>query len=192
MKRSSFKAKKPLKREIAEYRKTPKKGWIAPSWLKSIPHRKSDHGDTVIKKKLWRLTSDYVRIKDYYLYGGVCPGCKKFKFSNWKDGQACHFKRWTRCNTYGKYYTNNILLGCADCNKFGEDGLVGFNFGNELIKRYGYSIIDEIDLVNERNKNEKFNDIILVEMIEETIKAIGKLPEQPEYYDKLLAKKKAV
>lgn len=160
--------------------------WKPPTWLGSIPQ--GSHGSTSIQKKAWKVTSDYVRIKDFITFGGVCPGCNQFKFTTWKDGQACHWKSWGASNSYSKYDMRNILLGCSNCNH-NEDGMIGFNFGSELMARYGIDNPEYIEQINNENRGKKMEDIILVGMIELIIDKMKDLPEKPDYYDKVLAKK---
>ena len=183
MRRTAFKPKKTEKKVIAEYRKTPKKGWIPPKWIGSIPQ--GSHGTGKIQKKAWKVTSDYVRIQNYHTYGGVCPGCNQFKFTTWKDGQCGHFKSWGASNSYAKYFLKNLLMICANCNN-NENGLIGFNMGAELLERYGEDVIDEIDEENNLRRGQKIEDMVLVGMIELLIIGMGKLPEQPDYYQKVI------
>lgn len=158
--------------------------WKPPTWLGGIPQ--GSHGSTSIQKKAWKVVSDFVRIRDFNLYGGVCPGCNEWKFDSYKDGQCCHWKRWTNCHAYGKYEIRNLILGCANCNKFGEDGVVGFNFGMELIRRYGADNPEYVENVNKEYRGKKLEDIVLVGMIEIIIDKMKVLPEKPAYYEKVI------
>ena len=194
MKRSGFanKPRKPMKRtplarvspNKVKKSKTSIYKWTPPKWLGSIPQ--GSHGSTSIQKKTWKVISDFVRIRDYSLYGGVCPGCSEFKFHTWKDGQCCHWKRWTNCNSYFKYEIRNLILGCSGCNKFEEDGVVGYKFGIELIKRYGNGNLKYVEEENKTYHGKKMEDIVLVGIIEMLIGRMKDLPEKPDYYDKVI------
>ena len=183
MKRTGFKPKKTEKRIIAEYRKTPKKGWVAPKWIGAIPQ--GSHGTGKIQKKAWKVVSDFVRIKDFHLHGSICFGCKENKIHHWKDGQAGHWKSWGYSNSYAKYEIRNLLMICANCNT-NEDGLVGYRIGEQLNKMYGKKNEDYIIEQNNAYRGKKMEEIVLVEMIEMYIRAMKDLPEQPDYYQKVI------
>lgn len=185
MKRGSFKRKIPQKRVIAEYRRTPKKGWQKPSWLGVIPM--GSHGSTPVQKKCWKIVSDFVRIKDYHTYGGYCPGCRQFRFQSYKDGHCGHWKSWGASSGYAKYEIRNLLLICPNCNN-NENGQIGFNIGSELIMRYGPDNPEYIDMMNLTYHGKKMEDMILVGMIELLMAKMKDLPEKPDYWDKLITR----
>lgn len=194
LKRSGFsnKPRKPLKRTPLK-RVSPNKvkksktsiyKWTPPKWLGGIPQ--GSHGSTSIQKKTWKVISDYVRIKDYYSYGGQCVSCETF-FESWKDGQCGHFKSWGASNSYGKYYLYNLALQCPHCNHI-DDGAIGFNFGAELMHRYGLDVIEKIEQENNDRRGQKMEDIILIGMIQELLPLFKNYPEKPDYYDKVVAR----
>lgn len=60
------------------------------AWIKAIPPSTS-HGTGTLQKRLWRLVSDFVRIRDWYKYGTcVATGVK---IENWRSGDAGHTAR---------------------------------------------------------------------------------------------------
>lgn len=182
MKRGTFKRKKPLKRVIAEYRKPIKKGWQPPSWVGVIPQ--GSHGSTKIQKKAWKLISDYVRIHDYYTYGGKCAACGKF-FEDWRDGHCGHFKSWGASNSYAKYYLKNLALICPYCNQ-NENAMIGFNFGQTLMDRHGIDVIYDIEDENNNRRGQKMEDFYLVGMMEVILPGFERYPGKPDYYDKMM------
>lgn len=199
MKRSGFKQKptKPMKRTPLK-RVSPNKvkksktsiyKWTPPKWIGGIPH--GSHGNTSIQKKAWKVTSDYSRISDFNKYGGVCPGCNEWKFDTWKDGQAGHWKAWGSIHAYGKYELKNLCMICSTCNKY-ENGQIGFNIGAELLDRHGIDVHDYINRVDIENTGKKLDDIILVGLIEILIDKMKYLPEKPDWYDKVVARKDTV
>jgi len=195
MKRSAFsnKPRKPLKRtplarispNKVKKSKTSIYKWIPPKWLGSIPQ--GSHGSTSIQKKTWKVISDYVRIKDYYTYGGQCVSCEHY-FQSWKDSQCGHFKSWGASNSYGKLFMLNLAAQCPHCNHI-DDGAIGFNFGAELMNRYGLDVIEKIEEENNNRRGQKMEDIILIGMIETLLPSFKSYPEKPDWYDKVLAKK---
>lgn len=180
-----FVSKKTTKKEIAEYRKTPKKGWKPPSWIKSIPQ--GSHGSTSIQKKYWKVISDLVRIKDFYMFGGYCFGCQQNKINHWKDGQCAHFKSWGASNSYAKFEIRNLLMTCANCNN-NENGMIGYRIGEQLQKMYGKKNNEYIEEQNNNYRGVKMEDMVLVEAIELLLPNFEKLTEQPDWYHKVLAK----
>lgn len=193
MKRSGFKNKprKPMKRTPLK-RVSPNKvkksktsiyKWTPPKWIGGIPQ--GSHGSTSIQKKTWKVISDFVRIKDYYNYGGICPGCMTFKFYSYKDMQAGHWKSWGASNSYAKYEMRNLCGICANCNN-NENGQIGFNIGMELIARYGEDNPEYIDEQNNYHRGKKMEDIVLVGIIEMLINRMKDLPEKPDWYNKVV------
>lgn len=195
MKKTPFKRKltKPMKRtplkkvspNKVKKKRTPVYKWVDPSWIKSVPQ--GSHGSTSIQKKLWKVVSDFVRIKDFYLNGTMCPGCLQNKFGTWKDGQAGHWKAWASCNSYAKYEIRNLLMICSNCNR-NEDGMIGHRIGEKLKQLYGDDNPEFIRLNDIENRGKKLDDIILVDIMKMIILSMSKLPEQPEYYSKIINK----
>ena len=73
--RDATKPKKATKKRTAVKKSAnKKKSRSLPTWLKAIPESKA-HGAGTYQKRLWRLTSDYVRIRDWYEYG-VCAATR--------------------------------------------------------------------------------------------------------------------
>ena len=163
--------------------------WTPPTWITPIPT--GSHGSTKIQKKLWKIISDFVRIKDYHAYGGLCPGCKQFKFHTYKDMQAGHWKSWGASNSYAKYEIRNLCGICANCNN-NENGEIGFNIGIELIYRHGEDNQLYIEQQNNEYRGKKMEDVVLVGIMEMIIDKMKELPEKPDYYEKVLAKKNAI
>ena len=109
-----IKRKKFLKRTAIKPKKVPKG---TDAWIRAIPQGR--HGSGHLQKRLWRLTSDMVRISDFYKYGGKCVATGK-QLATWNDGQAGHFKSWQKCNGMYKFNTNNIFLQSAYSNSSGR------------------------------------------------------------------------
>ncbi len=162
--------------------KTISKGWTPPKWFNSIPI--GSHGSNPVQKRLWKLTSDYVRIFNFYTYGNKCVSCNE-RFESWKHLQGGHYKTWGASNSYAKYNLLNIASQCAKCNHNGG-GDIGYAFGIELKRRHGDDILERIEIEDQRHRGAKMENIILVQIAEVLVKSIYDLPEKPDYWDKLI------
>ena len=151
--------------------------WTPPAWLKSIP--KGSHGSTDIQKRLWKITSDVVRIRDWYKYGGSCVSCGG-KIPSWKEGQAGHFKPYSVCNSYFKFNTENLALQCAYDNAYGGADK-GYRFGEELERR-GVNL-EQLQKYNLKLHGSKMYDYELIPIIEKLLDT--ELPEYPDYFNKI-------
>lgn len=159
------------------------------SWIKSIPQ--GTHGSTLIQKKFWKITSDYVRIRDFYLFRS-CTSCGKY-FQDWKDSQAGHYKAWGSCRGYSKFHVDNIFAQCAVCNSSGsssfvspkDTNVIGGNFKDNIRKRYGPKRIKFIESLDSY-PTEKMDDVKCERLAKELLIKMGKLQEQPDYYQKVI------
>lgn len=95
---------------------------------------------TTLKKKLWKLTSEYVRRRDADSEGYVkCCTCNATK--HWKEMQAGHFipqaqgnaVKWDLRNMHTQDYRCNINLGGN-----------GAEYYPYMIERYGQEVVDEL------------------------------------------------
>jgi hypothetical protein len=188
MKRTSIKRKTGLKRTAwgrngsVARKMVSKKRQTVRKWYTCIPE--GSHGSTTIQKRFWKITSDYVRIRDFYKYKGKCVSCRTV-FYSWQEGQACHWKRWTSCNSYMKFYLDNLALGCATCNKFGDQE-TGYNFTVEMKNRYGENFADTIEAKNKLAHGGKLEDYIILDMMIALLNNFTKLDEMPDYVEKAL------
>lgn len=145
---------KPVKRVKKEPYKVPK-------WFSKLPT--GSHGSTPSQKKAWKVVSDYVRQRDFNLYAGKCVSCFR-RLDRWQDGQAAHYFPWSTLNGLSKYNLKNLALSCAICN-YGSGANIGFEFGNELVRRYGYEVLNEIDIDSKQHHGKKIEEWELVEMV---------------------------
>lgn len=183
------KPRKPLK--SSKLTKAKRKGgnkvkvhWKPPAWFMVIPT--GSHGSNPVQKRLWKLTSDYVRIFDAENHG-VCVSCDN-KIDSWKDGDCGHYKGWTSCNVYFKFARINLSWQCSYCNRL-SDGSVGFRFSQTLKKRHGDHVLSQIETDNKTFHGGKFENIILVEMAKELVEEFKKNTSQkPDYFESVLMK----
>ena len=183
--KTAFRARNKLNSTPHSLRRSPrriraKKGSI-PSYLKCVPEGK--HGSGSLQKRLWRLKSDFCRIRDWYKYGGKCVATGK-KLPTWNHGQAGHFIGWPKCNGMFKFYERNIHLQSAQSNSW-PDRDTWKNFEIELKSRYGREIVEVLEEINRQTPMKITNEMVLEE-IERTIRMIAELPEPPPYFNRLL------
>jgi hypothetical protein len=130
-----------------------------PKWFRSLPP--GSHGFTPSQKKAWKVVSDYVRQRDWEKYKR-CVSCGTY-LESWQKGQAGHYRAWGSSNGLFKYNLKNIALQCASCNQI-SDGKIGHAFGEELKRRHGDGIFDELDMEDRKYRGKKIEEWELVEM----------------------------
>jgi hypothetical protein len=67
-----------------------------------------------------------------------------------------------------KYHLKNIALQCGYCNTI-SDGKIGHAFGEELKRRYGDGILEELEKENQKHRGKKIEVWELVEMCEKLL-----------------------
>lgn len=172
-----------LSTKMGKYRKSGKRTNGIPNWLKCVPEGR--HGSGTLQKRLWRLTSDYCRIRDFLKYG-TCVATHKV-LRDWNDGQAGHYRSYTACNGMYKFSPQNIHLQTAQSNSW-PDSKTWETFNVVLRQRYGDTIIDDIDRTN-RNTPLKITTELVMADIEKKIQLISELPTKPPYWNRLIALK---
>ena len=174
------KPKKPAKRTTGRIKtiSTP-----VPKWIKAIPES-SAHGSGTYQKRLWKLTSDYVRIRDFYKYG-TCAATGKH-FEDWKGTniQAGHLKPYSTCNGLFKFDVRNIHAQDGYNNKFGNyDDFRNFE---KEVRRRGYDW-DLFETESNANNGCRMYDSEIIEQIEILLHTMSKLKEQPPYYERAVS-----
>lgn len=159
----------------------PRKGskLASKAWLRAIPPSTS-HGSGITQKRLWRVVSDLVRIRDWYKYKTcVATGVP---IARWQDGQAGHYISYSVCRGMYKFFEGNIYLQSASSNGWG--GMeIGHAFGEEL-KRRG---IDTDVLRKDNFQTElKITEEMVIEKIEDILEKMKDLPEKPSYFDRVM------
>lgn len=196
MRRTSFKkpsykdyiakkaSRKPQKPRTAKIKRKTKKDYYKEllaqnTWINKIPL--GSHGSNVYEKKLWKLTSDYVRIEDFVTYG-TCISCNR-RFGTWQEMQAGHYRAYSKCVGYNKFNFLNVFGQCAYCNScMNEDKFEGGRiFAENIVKRYGQGRLDHI---NTFTKGEPVKRELpqIIDMMRIIIKAMMSLPIKPDYY----------
>lgn len=156
-----------------------------PKWVKSIP-KSTTHGSGDLQKRLWRVVSDYVRIRDWYQFGGRCVATGEY-ILRWTEGDAGHYISYSKCNGMFKFDIWNVHLQSKSSNGWGGMA-IGHSFGEELKRRHGETFLDELKEENKRHINEKVDNEIVLQEIIDIIQLMSSLPEQPEYYNRVISK----
>lgn len=193
LKRSAFKPPNlPLRKEEGDRKprsaprcsKTVSRGPKLPAWIRAIPESQS-HGSGTLQKRLWRVTSDFVRIRDWYRFSGHCVATGAY-IPHWSQGDAGHWKSYSVCNGLFKFETLNIHLQSKSSNGWGGQE-VGHNFAEELKRRWGPDILDVINDANKSHASKlKFTTEEVLARIQLTLEGMEILQEQPDYYARVV------
>lgn len=179
MKRTPLQRKTPLK-HAPRSRKTPlrasKPRKTLPSWLKAIPESQA-HGSGTCQKRLWRVVSDYVRIRDWHAHK-VCVATGT-RINHWTEGQAGHLKPYSNCNALYKFDVRNIHMQSASSNKWGNRDT--WKEYEKVVRARGYDI-DAFERENRKATGASLRDSEVIEQIKRVLKKMERLPEQPTYY----------
>jgi hypothetical protein len=159
----------------------PRKAVKLSSWLKAIPESQA-HGSGTYQKRLWKVTSDYVRLRDWHKYG-VCVATGT-KIERWQDGQAGHLKPYSNCNALFKFDVRNIHLQSASSNKWGNrDTWIDYE---KVVRNRGYNI-DAFERENMKATGASLRNSEVEERIKIVLHLMKKLPEQPEYFQRVMS-----
>ncbi|MCP3683909.1 MAG: recombinase [bacterium] len=137
--------------------------------IKALKKRKKPKIST-LDKKLWRLFSKFIRLRDRF-QGDYCKCISCGSIKHWKDMHAGHFIGRRHLGT--KYDPKNVHAQCCSCNTFGEGEQ--FKYGQNLIKKYGEGIINELEV--KKKLNPKKDWTWYDGMIEVYTKKVRKLEE---------------
>lgn len=163
-------------RRLGIAHKAPRIALAKSKWVKAIPE--GSHGSGTLQKRLWRLVSDYCRVRDWYKYNGRCVATGK-RIERWQDGDAGHFRPYSICRGIFKFDERNIFLQSKKSNGFGEyDDWIAFEA--EVMRRivHDKAGMDRLNLATEL----KLNDSMVIEKMKDILLKMKELPEQPEYY----------
>jgi hypothetical protein len=113
-----------------------------------------------LKKKLWKIFSEYIRRRDADENGMVkCFTCPKV--DHWKNLQAGHYIPQSIALSL-VFHEKNVHQQCAGDNLYKRGNPTVYAI--ELQKRYGPTILE--DLQNERVENFRYTRVDYEEMIE--------------------------
>lgn len=174
------KPRKPIKKRAQRQIGTKKKkSEGVPSWIRAIPE--GSHGSGTYQKRLWKLVSDYVRIRDWYKYG-TCAATGK-RIEHWSEGHGGHLKPYTGCYGLFKFDVRNIHLQHGNSNKFGNFDT--FRDMEKEVRRRGYDF-DAFERENEQARGCSLRNPEVVEEMERVLTLMQDLPERPQYFERVM------
>lgn len=104
--------------------------------------RKKILSKSSLVEKLDRIFSQFIRLRDSNSDGYCsCISCNSIHF--WKTIHNGHYVNRKHMST--RYNEKNCNAQCIKCNTFDEGNVIGYTKG--LIKKYGESVIDELDML---------------------------------------------
>lgn len=157
-----------------------KRGIVLPAWLRAIPESQG-HGSGTYQKRLWRLVSDYVRIRDFNNYGYTVDGKK---MHNWRDAQGGHFLEYSICRGMFKFFLGNIFAESAQSNSF-KNTLVRDKIEEELRRRYGQDIKQHLKKMNQISSLD-FSNTEVIQQMKFILSLMQDYPEKPDYYERVV------
>ena len=100
----------------------------------------------VLKKKLWKIFSEYIRLRDGNADGyGNCCSCGKLVY--WKDADAGHYFGRGISGSSGIYFCrDNVHLQCKRCNAFLQGNKEGYT--KFMQRRYGERRLGELERIH--------------------------------------------
>ena len=184
----SMGVRKPLKRRKIARRSAATKKTIKglPAWLKAIPEGK--HGSGTLQKRLWRLTSDFVRIRDWVEFGEFIDTGERI--IHWNDAQGGHWRSWPECNGMFKFNEMNIHAQTARGNSW-PTSQTWENYRRNLVNRYSEEFVIAIDASN-KNWPSKITTALVLKEIDRKLTLLSLLPTQPPYYNRVMKLKNPV
>ena len=97
-----------------------------------------------VKGKSWRVLSDYVRMRDFILYGKCIASGKTIM--DWRSVDAGHYESMGGNGVLCGFSDINVHAQAKDSNGWG--GMAeGARYKEGLILRYGNEILDEIEIL---------------------------------------------
>ncbi len=150
------------------------------AWIKAIP--RGSHGSGHLEQRLWRLKSDFVRIRDWTAFGTFIDTGAKIE--NWYDAHAGHYRSYAECNGMFKFHEMNIHAQSAMGNKLGTSTIWEAYKAN-LTRRYGEEFLIAIDGSNHNWPLKKNTALVLKEM-HRTLKMLGMMEIKPPYYERVM------
>lgn len=122
----------------------------------------------VLKKKLWKVFSEYIRQRDK----GICISCGKI--DDWKNTDAGHYIPKT-AGLAVYFDEKNVNAQCTGCNRFRHGNLSQYALA--LRRKYGETILEELEW--KRRLITKISVVDYVRLIDEYKKKITILLNSP-------------
>lgn len=97
-----------------------------------------------LKKELWKIFSQYIRLRDK----GCCFTCGKKR--EWKMMHAGHYIPKSICGEILYFSEKNVNCQCAGCNTFKHGNLIYYAL--QLRQKYGDNILEELQEIKKEGK----------------------------------------
>ena len=123
----------------------------------------------ILKKKLWKVFSEYIRRRDAD-WKGMVACCSCGKVDHWKNRDAGHYRPKTE-GTCMYFEEKNVHAQCRGCNSFRRGNLA--NYSLYLIRRYGSGILEELEWKSKQKCD--LSQLDYLRLIEEYKEKIQKL-----------------
>lgn len=141
-----------------------------------VSKKPPDHGDIAIKnsttrasakRRLDRIFSRYIRLRDTQDGYGKCCSCSKI--ITYEEGDAGHFinRRWLAT----RWREDNVFLQCRPCNRFDEGNMAGY--GIFMLNKFGQSHLEY--LLALKSENVRYTQYDMELMISEYKKKVKEL-----------------
>ena len=123
---------------------------------------KSKKSIRILKNRLWKIVSTYIRKRDNY----ICFTCnRKLTKATSEAGHYIH------ANAMTKFDERNIHCQCTHCNRFKHGNLT--EYAIRLREKYGENILEELHKKKYQIKIFKFSELEeLIEIYKEKLKQL--------------------
>lgn len=118
-----------------------------------------------LKKKAWKLMSEYIRRRWAVNNIVACFTCDKR--AHWKTMDCGHFKHGNHMN----WEINNLAPQCGRCNRYLHGRLDVF--AARLIQKYGHEVLDELEY--KANQAPQYDRMFMDQLIENLENKLARL-----------------
>lgn len=125
-----------------------------------------------LKKKLWEIVSEYIRLRDSKDEMFVCISCGKYQSTLNGNLQAGHYYKSETFPSL-RYEEKNLNGQCKSCNIFKEGNRQGYEIG--LLKKYGQATLDDLKIrCHNKAKLGRFELEILIKIYTDKLNQLKK------------------
>lgn len=129
-----------------------------------------------LKKQLWDIFSEFIRLRDSKDGMFTCISCGKLQSAAGGNLQAGHYYK-SQLHPALRYEITNVNSQCRQCNVFLEGNRQGYEIG--LIKKYGQKAIDDLKL--RAHNKAKLGRFELELLIKEFTQKLNKLKQEKNH-----------
>lgn len=126
------------------------------------PKKKKKSSPTALRNKFWKIFSEYIRRRDCFDDEiAKCISCDAEK--HWKELQAGHYVAKSLSLAL-RYHEKNVHAQCVACNLWRHGNPTSYALA--LQRKYGDTILEELDQIRKSNEGMKISPSDYQEMIE--------------------------